>query len=215
MEPTIYKPSIYNGAGIYKVGAGGGGNDKILFYTNFENFDINDNIDTPLIGNSYEVLKESYITLQKKEYCLSFKENQNSNRVNRAFKKIENNKHTRIVLELNPNRLNTAAFFWFSEYIDQSDFGFRSTMISNDEYENLVLIKTSIPNTRYNLTFKQNVDVWDAYTTDFTINENFIVDILDDENNRHVYLNGYKILDLPPKDELYLRPSPVNWERLM
>lgn len=25
MEPTIYKPSIYNGAGIYKNGAGGGG----------------------------------------------------------------------------------------------------------------------------------------------------------------------------------------------
>ena len=25
MEPTIYKPSIYNGAGIYNNGAGGGG----------------------------------------------------------------------------------------------------------------------------------------------------------------------------------------------
>jgi hypothetical protein len=25
MEPTIYKPSIYKGAGIYKVGAEGGG----------------------------------------------------------------------------------------------------------------------------------------------------------------------------------------------
>lgn len=25
MEPTIYKPSIYKGAGIYKIGAGGGG----------------------------------------------------------------------------------------------------------------------------------------------------------------------------------------------
>ena len=25
MEPTIYKPSIYNGAGIYKIGGGGGG----------------------------------------------------------------------------------------------------------------------------------------------------------------------------------------------
>ena len=24
-EPTIYKPSIYNGAGIYKNGAAGGG----------------------------------------------------------------------------------------------------------------------------------------------------------------------------------------------
>jgi hypothetical protein len=25
MEPTIYKPSIYKGAGIYKAGAEGGG----------------------------------------------------------------------------------------------------------------------------------------------------------------------------------------------
>ena len=24
MEPTIYKPSIYKGAGVYKTGAGGG-----------------------------------------------------------------------------------------------------------------------------------------------------------------------------------------------
>lgn len=27
MEPTIYKPSIYKGAGIYKTGSGGGGGD--------------------------------------------------------------------------------------------------------------------------------------------------------------------------------------------
>ena len=36
MEPTIYKPSIYKGAGIYKTGAGGGG----IFDGNFE-LDIN------------------------------------------------------------------------------------------------------------------------------------------------------------------------------
>ena len=29
MEPTIYKPSIYKGAGIYKTGAGGGGGEVI------------------------------------------------------------------------------------------------------------------------------------------------------------------------------------------
>jgi hypothetical protein len=35
MEPTIYKPSIYNGAGIYKAGAeggGGGGDIELLKY---------------------------------------------------------------------------------------------------------------------------------------------------------------------------------------
>lgn len=32
MEPTIYKPSIYKGAGIYKIGSegGGGGGDLVL-----------------------------------------------------------------------------------------------------------------------------------------------------------------------------------------
>ena len=36
MEPTIYKPSIYKGAGIYKIGAdggGGGGGDLPEGYT--------------------------------------------------------------------------------------------------------------------------------------------------------------------------------------
>ena len=34
MEPTIYKPSIYKGAGIYKTGAAGGGGSQyeILSY---------------------------------------------------------------------------------------------------------------------------------------------------------------------------------------
>ena len=31
MEPTIYKPSIYKGAGIYKAGAGGGGGSNFDF----------------------------------------------------------------------------------------------------------------------------------------------------------------------------------------
>ena len=30
MEPTIYKPSIYKGAGVYKTGAAGGGGGQIL-----------------------------------------------------------------------------------------------------------------------------------------------------------------------------------------
>ena len=30
MEPTIYKPSIYKGAGIYKTGAGGGGGGEMV-----------------------------------------------------------------------------------------------------------------------------------------------------------------------------------------
>lgn len=207
----VTQPSILNGPTVYETGAGGGGNDKILFYTNFENFDINDNIDTPLIGDSYEVLKDSYITLQKKDYCLSFIENQDSNQVNRAFKKIENNKHTRIILSINPHTIGTNCFFWFSEYIDQSDFGFVSDFDSNSIQEYLVLVKTDVVSTKYNLTYyNSDFGSWDAYKTNFKLNDVFICDILDDENNRHVYLNGYKILDLPKKNELYLRPSPRN-----
>lgn len=55
MEPTIYKPSIYNGAGIYKTGAEGGGGASgsftIPYKTNFFDFDVNDGIDTPILGN--------------------------------------------------------------------------------------------------------------------------------------------------------------------
>ena len=36
MEPTIYKPSIYNGAGIYKTGAGGGGGTITISYEKSE-----------------------------------------------------------------------------------------------------------------------------------------------------------------------------------
>ena len=49
-EPTIYKPSIYKGNGIYKNGGGGGGGDEyeLVFYTNFAN--LSNGIDTPIIG---------------------------------------------------------------------------------------------------------------------------------------------------------------------
>lgn len=36
MEPTIYKPSIYKGAGIYKTGAGGGGGEGYVYYDSIE-----------------------------------------------------------------------------------------------------------------------------------------------------------------------------------
>ena len=209
MEPTIYKPSIYNGNGVNKNGASGAGNDKILFYTNFGNFDINDNIDFPLIGDSYEVIKESYITLQKKDYCLSFEENQNSNLPNRAFKKIEGNTHTRIIFDIN-QYTEHFSFFWFSEYIDQSDFGGYVRLYNGNQIEFLIIVKNDILHTKYNLTFVRTLDLYDYYKTNFEFNGLFIIDIFDDENNRHVFLNGYKILDLPPKNELYLRPSPRN-----
>ena len=34
MEPTIYKPSIYKGAGIYKTGAAGGGSGNVGIWEN-------------------------------------------------------------------------------------------------------------------------------------------------------------------------------------
>lgn len=48
MEPTIYKPSIYEGAGVYKTGAGGGGGDG--YETDFSNFDFTQKIDVPQKG---------------------------------------------------------------------------------------------------------------------------------------------------------------------
>ena len=83
MEPTIYKPSIYNGAGIYNNGAGGGGGggqDFGVFLLNF-------------IGNS----QGNVITLEldeflKSENTISFsvvrKSNSNNDMV--AFKNSSN-----------------------------------------------------------------------------------------------------------------------------
>ena len=53
MEPTIYKPSIYKGAGIYKTGAEDrrSGSFTIPYETEFLDFDLNTGIDTPIKGN--------------------------------------------------------------------------------------------------------------------------------------------------------------------
>lgn len=47
MEPTIYKPSIYNGAGVYKTGVSG-----VVYHTKFDNFDKDTGLDIPIVGPS-------------------------------------------------------------------------------------------------------------------------------------------------------------------
>lgn len=49
MEPTIYKPSIYKGAGIYKTGAEGGGGNVNLY----DFFEVVDNIYMNDMYNAY------------------------------------------------------------------------------------------------------------------------------------------------------------------
>ena len=51
-EPKIYKPSIYNGNGVYNNGAGGGGANPldIIYETDFENFDTVNKYDIPQKG---------------------------------------------------------------------------------------------------------------------------------------------------------------------
>lgn len=63
MEPTIYKPSIYNGAGIYKTGADGGGggggyNGKFIYLNNFDN--INGDAAISDIGDSLPIYYELF-----------------------------------------------------------------------------------------------------------------------------------------------------------
>lgn len=50
MEPTIYKPSIYKGAGIYKNGAAGGGDINNAYETDFKNFNAAEKYDLPNLG---------------------------------------------------------------------------------------------------------------------------------------------------------------------
>lgn len=69
MEPTIYKPSIYKGAGIYKNGAGGGGNNGIKIFTDFSQYNENDRTDYPIIGTAANPFDSIY-TITKEKYAL-------------------------------------------------------------------------------------------------------------------------------------------------
>lgn len=62
-QPTIYKPSVYNGNGIYKNGAGGGGGDEIrnlIYYTYFTTNDVNK--DNAKIGASINYQNTSIVS---------------------------------------------------------------------------------------------------------------------------------------------------------
>lgn len=60
MEPTIYKPSIYKGAGIYKIGAGGGGN-KPISYNLPENTYLIEYIESLAGSSSYFIFNSDLI----------------------------------------------------------------------------------------------------------------------------------------------------------
>lgn len=62
MEPTIYKPNIYKGAGIYNTGAGGGGGVNGDYETDFSNFDFVNKVDIPNKG---------FITFYNDKYSFS------------------------------------------------------------------------------------------------------------------------------------------------
>lgn len=66
MEPTIYKPSIYKGAGIYKNGAGGGGDNGFKLFTDFSQYDENERMDYPIIGAANNPIDSLYTTTKQK-----------------------------------------------------------------------------------------------------------------------------------------------------
>lgn len=71
-EPTIYKPSIYKGAGIYKEPCGiykgngvykyDGNVSPLYYYTLFENFDFATKIDHPIVGEPTQYDTANYYT---------------------------------------------------------------------------------------------------------------------------------------------------------
>ena len=69
MEPTIYKPSIYKGAGIYKTVAEGGGVETNVISTICNEFV--DNKDVPLIGDPSDDLSIFNPTLLNPGYKLN------------------------------------------------------------------------------------------------------------------------------------------------
>lgn len=67
MKPTIYKPSIYKGAGIYKAGAEGGGGDLLYYDSDFTNFNINTLEDKFANGTIFTWQKFNNIIIDKRK----------------------------------------------------------------------------------------------------------------------------------------------------
>ena len=103
MEPTIYKPSIYKGAGIYKIGNGGGGGFNGIFELDIAALDLTKNRD---------VQNSTIIDLTNKE---NIEKIGNKLILKNAFLEVDLLQHvkdntTKIKVEIKCNILNLADY---------------------------------------------------------------------------------------------------------
>lgn len=131
MEPTIYKPGVYNTPGVYK-GAGGiykgrgvykdGENGlKLYYYTLYENFDFSTKIDYPIIGeptqydstNNYTYSADSLFYAGEEYNALNLKNSSNTTQNNLI--PLQLNSYIEFICKINMVSSRAPVFIWTNE----------------------------------------------------------------------------------------------------
>ena len=175
-EPTVYKaPNVYKGPG--------GGKQKILFYTDFSNYDTAENIDYPLIGDATQFNTDS--TLTKNENYLSMKGVNGNTYVGTKIIVKTKNKVSFGVSFYYPD-VNINCFIWLT-----NDFAL--AVDSNGEL--CIIVETSISVTLYNATFVKTSAGYNWYRLGLSQQNKFqFIDIQFISGNAIIFFNGIKII---------------------
>ena len=161
MEPTIYKPSIYKGAGIYKIGNGGGGGFNGIFELDIAALDLTKNRD---------VQNSTIIDLTNKE---NIEKIGNKLILKNAYLEVDLLQHvkdntTKIKVEIKCNILNLADY----GYIGSK---FLTTFGSNYVFQNFGLVVNNTGISEFTTQLQHNSS-WSEYTRydSFTYNTSII-----------------------------------------
>ena len=193
------KQTVYNASGVYKEASGG--KQKILFYTDFSNYDTAENIDYPLIGDATQFNTAS--TLTKNENYLSMKGvNGNTYVATKIIVKTKNKVSFGVSFYYPDVNINN--FVWLTNHFA---LAFDSTG------ELCFIVETSITVTIYNTTFVKTSAGYNWYRLGLSEQNKFqFIDIQFISGNAIIFLNGIKILSFAFSaieiDDFYIAYDP-------
>jgi len=190
-------PGIYNAPSIYK--AGGGGKQKILFYTDYSGYDTAENIDYPLIGD--ETQFNTNLTLTKYENYLSMKA-PSGNTSNSTKIELEPKNRLSFGVSFDYPDVNLSSFVWLT-----NDFA-----IAFDSTGQLyVIVTTSISVLLYNTTYVKTSAGYNWYGMGLSQQNKFqFIDIQFIGGDAIIFCNGIKIISFafPTTDNFFMAYSP-------
>ena len=188
------------------------GSDKILFYTDFSGYDTETGIDTPLVGEPYELKKASYISLTKKENALVFTETDNLNQSGVSCTAIYGASKVRAIFELSATGDNRQSFIFFSFDDVHFIFGISFIIVDGDKRVK-TLVRDTVQNLiTYNIT-NPSVDTFTWYEITFNVTSHIVLDFEILNGTALVSANGNKLFSFDyTEDEkaLFVHPSPRN-----